>query len=294
MEQFDRGSYTLAAGAIGIMSTNHWLPSILKTRYGVADTSQQLVITRLATCVMFFTTIFAAALIFGVPAKNLLGFGGIGGLTFGLAAKDLISNFIGGSMLAIMRPFSPGEKIYLMSVNGRFRGTNEPSVGGYDVKEIGWYQTTLVPKDTRPTTVPNGFFLGANVINITRQEYRLIVAAIRVRYEDAANVPIMTEEITAYLRGHPDVVKGKRPIRVHLREVKSDHLAIRVEAHVSIKKKDPFLVMQQEVLLEMFDIVKRHSTGPAWPVVNNLVSAIDVGSWQEDGDDAPTLPAPAL
>jgi small-conductance mechanosensitive channel len=57
-------------------------------------------------------------LLCGVPASSLLGFGGIGGLTFGLAAKDLISNFIGGSMLAVMRPFSPGEKIYLMSVNG--------------------------------------------------------------------------------------------------------------------------------------------------------------------------------
>jgi hypothetical protein len=33
-------------------------------------------------------------------------------------------------------------------------------MGGYLVKEIGLYQTTLIPKDTRPTTVPNGYFLG--------------------------------------------------------------------------------------------------------------------------------------
>ena len=179
MDEFDRGSYILAAGSIGIMSTNHWLPGILQKSFSINDTSQRLVLTRLATCMMLIGTLAATALVFGVPASSLLGFGGIGGLTFGLAAKDLISNFIGGSMLAIMRPFSPGEKIYLMSVNGRFRGTNEPAVGGYDVKEIGWYQTTLVPKDTRPTTVPNGFFLGANVINITRQEFRIIVATIR-------------------------------------------------------------------------------------------------------------------
>jgi len=49
-------------------------------------------------------------------------------------------------------------------------------VGGYLVKEIGLYQTTLIPKDTRPTTVPNGYFLGANVINISRQTHRVIVA----------------------------------------------------------------------------------------------------------------------
>ena len=131
---------------------------------------------------------------FGLPPRSLLGFGGLGGLTFGLAAKDLVSNFIGGSMLAIVRPFSPGEKIYLMAVGGRFRGTNEPSVGGYLVSDIGWYQTTLIPKDTRPTTVPNGFFLGANVINISRQTARVIIVNVRVRYEDLETVPAMTAE----------------------------------------------------------------------------------------------------
>jgi len=56
---------------------------------------------------IFVCSGFGAAVLFGLPAASLLGFGGIGGLTFGLAAKDLISNFIGGSMLAVMRPFSP-------------------------------------------------------------------------------------------------------------------------------------------------------------------------------------------
>lgn len=89
-----------------------------------------------------------------------MGFGGIGGFTLGLAAKDLISNFIGGVMLAVVRPFSPGEKVYILSNQGRFRSTKEACVGAYTVKEIGWYQTKLIPKDTRPTTVPNGYFLG--------------------------------------------------------------------------------------------------------------------------------------
>ena len=100
-----------------------------------------------------------------------------------------------------------------MAVGGRFRGTNEPSVGGYLVQDIGkyfpftafrrliahtrltlsllqsgWYQTTLIPKDTRPTTVPNGFFLGANVINITRQTARVLIMNIRVRFDDLNKV----------------------------------------------------------------------------------------------------------
>jgi hypothetical protein len=142
-------------------------------------------------------------------------------------------------MLAIVRPFSPGEKVYLMAVGGRFRGTNEPSVGGYLVKDIGWYQTTLIPKDTRPTTVPNGFFLGANVINITRQTARVIIINVRVRYEDFENVPAMTSEMEAYLRAHAAVIQppASAPFACICSDVKDDHAAIRVEAHSHVVKK---------------------------------------------------------
>ena len=285
MEQFDRGMYTLAGGIIAVMATDNYLPEILTNRLGVNDSSTKLVLTRLAVVTGALCTAISSALVFGLPPKSLLGFGGIGGLTFGLAAKDLVSNFIGGSMLAIMRPFSPGEKIYLMAVGGRFRGTNEPSVGGYLVKEIGWYQTTLIPKDTRPTTVPNGFFLGANVINISRQTARIIVANIRVRLDDAPAIPKMTEEITQYLTDHPGIINPPtRPIRVHCRDIKDDHLAIRVETHSNVVKKDPFLATQQELLLGMFEICKKHSTGPAWTVLQTIGE--DNRPWLTEGESA--------
>ena len=265
--QFDRGMYTLTAGVISVMAADHWFPDFLRDKANIKDSSQRLVLTRLLTVALAMGSVASSAVVFGLPPRSLLGFGGLGGLTFGLAAKDLVSNFIGGSMLAIVRPFSPGEKVYLMAVGGRFRGTNEPSVGGYLVKDIGWYQTTLIPKDTRPTTVPNGFFLGANVINISRQTARVIIVNVRVRYEDLETVPAMTSEVEAYLRAHDAVIQPPaRPIRVHLRDVKDDHAAIRVEAHSHVVKKDAFLAVNQEITLAIFAIHKKHVTGPAWPV----------------------------
>ena len=265
--QFDRGMYTLAAGVMSVMATDHWLPRILEAKANIKDSSQRLVLTRLATVMLAITTVVCSAVVFGLPPRSLLGFGGVGGLAFGLAAKDLIGNFIGGSMLAVMRPFSPGEKIYLMTAGGRFRGTSDPSVGGYLVREIGWYQTTLVPKDTRPTTVPNGFFLGANVINISRQTARVIVLQIRVRLDDMEAIPAMTSKIESYLLKHEAIINPpKRPIRAHLRDVKDDHAAVRVECHSHVVKKDAFLVVNQDVVLGVWAIAKEHSSGPAWPV----------------------------
>ena len=43
-------------------------------------------------------------------------------------------------------------------------------MSNYKVDEIGWYQTRLIPKDGKVTTIPNGYFLGANVINSSRNQ----------------------------------------------------------------------------------------------------------------------------
>ena len=56
-----------------------------------------------------------------------------------------------------------------------------------------------------------------------------------------------------------------RPIRVHLRNIKEDHLAVRVETHSNILKKDAFLAMQQALMLDLLAISKKHTSGPAWP-----------------------------
>ena len=131
LNQFDRGMYTLTAGVISVMAADRWFPDFLKTKLVIQDASQRLVyvlyfannpgtmfahtrltlfvdnhsLTRLVTVALAMATAASSAVVFGLPPKSLLGFGGIGGLTFGLAAKDLVSNFIGGSMLAIGTAF---------------------------------------------------------------------------------------------------------------------------------------------------------------------------------------------
>ena len=69
------------------------------------------------------------------------------------------------------------------------------------VKEIGWYQTTLLAKDTKPTIVPNGYFLGANVINVSRYAARVLILEFRVRFVDRAVIPEITEVGPGWLIG---------------------------------------------------------------------------------------------
>jgi hypothetical protein len=152
---FDIGMYTLCLGVVSVLATQRWLPLFLQSRFGIEEVSLQTVITRLAVIAIGAVSVLRAGLLFGVPASSILGVSGVGGLTFGLAARDVLSNVMGGTMLAILRPFKVGEEIFVTQ-GSNFRGSDDPTVSDYLVKEIGWYQTTLIAKDTKPTYVPNG------------------------------------------------------------------------------------------------------------------------------------------
>lgn len=50
-----------------------------------------------------------------VPLSSTLAFGGIGGLTVGLSLKDMAANFMGGVMLLMNEPFTPGDMVTFLS-----------------------------------------------------------------------------------------------------------------------------------------------------------------------------------
>ena len=270
---FDIGMYTLCLGVVGVLATLRWLPNFLRSRFGIEEVSLQTVITRLAVIAISAATTLRAALLFGVPASSVLGVSGVGGLTFGLAARDVLSNVMGGTMLAILRPFKVGEEIFVTQ-GSNFRGSDDPSVSDYLVREIGWYQTTLEAKDTKPTIVPNGYFLGANVINVTRATARVMILEFRVSYRDREAVPEICQAIEAYLRNDPDCDSTKYPVRVNLSGAKSDHLAIVVEFHMHKLPLDEHLRVRGRQIFDMLAVVEARTTGPAYPTEISLETSL--------------------
>lgn len=71
-----------------------WVPSLQedKRRSYIIDRSSSVVLWILAT----FSCIECISAFLKVPLSSTLAFGGIGGLAFGLASKDVVSNFFGG------------------------------------------------------------------------------------------------------------------------------------------------------------------------------------------------------
>lgn len=109
-----------------------------------------------------------------VPLSSTLAFGGVGGLAVGLSARDVAANLLGGMMLLFNEPFTPGDMVTFRTGSSEFIGR---------VERVGWGQTRIRGRDTRPTYVPNSHFVQTAVTNMERITHRKFEATVPVRFE---------------------------------------------------------------------------------------------------------------
>ncbi|MGA1055875.1 MAG: mechanosensitive ion channel family protein, partial [Pseudohongiellaceae bacterium] len=84
-------------------------------------------LTRLSVVI---SAVLVALPTLGIEITALLAFGGVGGIAVGFAAQDLLSNFFGGLMIYLDRPFAIGD--WIRSPDREIEGT---------VESIGWRLT---------------------------------------------------------------------------------------------------------------------------------------------------------
>lgn len=91
------------------------------------------------------------------------------GVAIGLALQGSLSNFAGGLLILLMKPFGVGDYI----VAGGDEGT---------VKEIGLVYTKLVTGDNRVVTIPNGNLANGSVTNVTANPTRRVDVTVGIGY----------------------------------------------------------------------------------------------------------------
>jgi MscS family membrane protein len=188
-----------------------------------------------------------------IQIAGLLAFGGIGTLTIGLAAKDWLSNFFGGFMIYLDRPFAVGDWIR----------SPDKDIEGY-VEQIGWRLTRIRTLDRRPLYVPNGVFSNIAIENPSRMLNRRIDSEISLRYEDAKKIPAILAAIEKMIREHPGIDTDQL-ILVNLVEFKDSGLIILIYAFTKATERAEYLAVQQEIFLEIIDIIDRHGAKCAFP-----------------------------
>lgn len=225
------------------MSMNHQIPL----------TAVNLdLISKLATISIIFITIFLLLDVTGRNMQTLIAFGGIGGLALAFASQQVISNFFGGLMVYLTRPFTIGEWVSIP----------EKKIEGH-IEEIGWYLTRIRNFEKRPIYVPNSVFTQTIVITPSRMSHERFNPTIGLRYQDLHVIKPIIDRIKTTLFNHSSIDQ-KLPIEVFFSHFGASTLDVEISAYVNTADKS-FKVVKQELLLEIGSIILQEGGEIATP-----------------------------
>lgn len=127
----------------------------------------------------------SAALVLGVPATSFVAILTSAGVAIGLALQGSLSNFAGGLMILIFKPFRVGDYIESTEVSGT-------------VQDISIFYTVLITPDNKTVHCPNGALSNTHVTNYSEQETRRVDIPVSVSYDaDVAAVKQLLTETAA-------------------------------------------------------------------------------------------------
>jgi small-conductance mechanosensitive channel len=124
------------------------------------------------------------------------------GIVIGLSLQDILKNFFAGVWVLVERPFRIGDSIEVTGYSGT-------------VEEISFRTTQLRTDDGREVIVPNGTFMTAAVVNLTRFPTRRASAWLILPADEKA---VSTDDIRAAL-AKAEGVSPEPPPSVELRSV---------------------------------------------------------------------------
>lgn len=110
--------------------------------------------------------------LFGIATTSAVAVLGSAGVAIGLALQGSLSNFAGGILILILKPFRVGD--YIVEDTHGNEGT---------VSEISIFYTKLKTADNRVIVIPNGMLSNCSLINVTDTDKRRIDVPVGIAYE---------------------------------------------------------------------------------------------------------------
>ena len=136
----------------------------------------------------------------GIDTSSVIALLGSAGLTIGLALQGSLSNFAGGVLILILKPFRVGDYIVANGMEGT-------------VTSIDIFYTKLRTGDNRVVVLPNGNLSNSDLVNVSQEATRRVDVIASVDY--ASDIKIVKQilfdigsnlEYSFEDEGHPIVV----------------------------------------------------------------------------------------
>ncbi len=130
----------------------------------------------------------------GIETTSFIAVIGSAGLALGLAFQGSLSNFAGGVLILLMKPFKVGD--YISESGSGMEGT---------VQQIDICYTTLVTPDNKKVVIPNGTLSNSSLTNASAFEKRRVDIEAGISY--SADISEAKAEMENLAKNHALVLK---------------------------------------------------------------------------------------
>ena len=160
----------------------------------------------LTKVVLYLVLIFFIASGFGLDAASIVALLGSAGVAIGLAVQGSLSNFAGGVLILLLKPFKVGD--YIKEDGKGNEGT---------VSEIQLFYTKLRTFDNKTIILPNGTLANTSMTNVTEAKIRRLDISVGISYD--SDIKKAREVLLAMLK------EDEAPLKDQVMRVYVDALA---------------------------------------------------------------------
>lgn len=171
---------------------------------------------------LYSLLIFIIATKFGVESSSVAALIASAGVAIGLALQGSLSNFAGGILILLLKPFSVGD--YIVVTQEGIEGT---------VKEIQIFYTKMATVDNQTVVVPNSILTSNSLTNVTARPERKLDLKVGISYD--ADMKKAKQIVEDMLRSDPSVIQDEE-IMVFVSDLADSAVIIGLRAWVKTEE----------------------------------------------------------
>lgn len=165
------------------------------------DLSVQTFMRSFSTVFLWAVLFFIIGLILGIKASLFITIFGAAGLAIGLALQGSLSNFAGGLLILIFKPFKIGDEVIIGEAEGY-------------VEDINMLYTHVNNWRGEMYSIPNGSVSNNMVKNNSAEKHRRVQLELRFKLDQ--DIDELREVITNAMKKHPRTIDSK-PFQLRVR-----------------------------------------------------------------------------
>src|SRR5690554_5582531 len=176
----------------------------------------------------------------GVETSSFVAVLGAMGLAIGLSLQGSLSNFTGGLLIIMFKPFRVGDYITAQDISGT-------------VKSIQIFNTQVNTDNNQAVFIPNGILSNGTIINFSKETNRR--ANIQITVSTANDLAKVNQIFLDILKNNDKVLDTPEPVVV-LSDLIGDTVTFSIRPWAL---RTDFWAMNSEILLELKNTIEREN-----------------------------------